>query len=84
MEAEASARKGMSIDSSSTWINTNLALALLYQGKLEEAKGIYVALKDAPYGEGTYREVFLEDLRAMEEAGLRHEGVGEIRRVLEE
>lgn len=81
-EAENSARQGLRLDPSEEWINTNLALALLYQGKLEDAKAIYLQFKDQTYGEATYQEVFLEDLNALENEGITHPEVATIRALL--
>jgi len=64
------------------WINTNLALALLYQGKYAEAEKIYMTLKDKPYGKAFYRETFLADLDELEKAGITHRDVAKIRTLL--
>ncbi len=81
--AEEAARKGLSIDPTEEWISTNLALSLLYQGKWEAAKAIYLPFKDQPQGDGTYKEVFLEDLDALEKAGITHPDVEKIRQLLQ-
>ena len=84
-QAEAAARKGLSLDDSATWIHTNLASALLFQDRFEEAEEIYQALRDQPY-EGapgqTYRHIFLEDLAALEEKGVTHPDVEKARALL--
>ena len=81
-QSEAAARKGLSLDDAAIWINTNLASALLFQDRYEEAEEIYQALKDQPY-EGapgkTYRQIFLEDLAALEEEGVTHPDVEKAR-----
>lgn len=82
-EAEQSARAGLAKAPSEEWINTNLALALLYQGKWEAAKEIYEALKDKPYNDSTYRATFLEDLDALEKEGITHPDVAKARKLLE-
>ncbi|MEL6867884.1 MAG: hypothetical protein AAFP19_25895, partial [Bacteroidota bacterium] len=82
-EAEQAAVRGLALDESQEWIHTHWALALLYQGQFEEAKAIYTRLKDEPYGEGTYQSVFLEDIAALEEAGIRHPDSGKIKVLLE-
>lgn len=64
------------------WVNTNLALALLYQGKYNEAEKIYTNLKDKPYKDATYRETFLNDLDELEKAGITHPDVAKIRELL--
>ncbi len=82
VEAEQAANKGLEIDPSQEWINTNLALALLYQGKYKEAKEIYLKLKDKPYGAATYSKAFLEDLNALGQEGIIHPDVKKIRELL--
>ena len=69
-------------DKNIEWVHTNLALALLYQGKFEEAKIIYIKYKDEPYRDKTYKEVFLEDLKALEDEGITHPDVARIRKIL--
>ncbi|MCB9036828.1 MAG: tetratricopeptide repeat protein [Lewinellaceae bacterium] len=81
-EAEQAARKGLDFDPSQEWINTNLALSLLFQGKYEEAEVLYLDYKDKPYGDSTYSKAFLEDLNALEEAGITHPDVGKVRALL--
>ncbi|MFN0201672.1 MAG: tetratricopeptide repeat protein, partial [Bacteroidia bacterium] len=80
--AEQSAKAGLAKDNSEVWINTNLALALLYQGKWEEAKNIYTKLKDQPHGKGRYKAVFLKDLKELEKAGIKHKDVEKARKLL--
>lgn len=80
--AEQSASLGLQKDSSEVWINTNLALALLYQGKWEEARKIYLSLMDKPYKEGTYRATFLEDLAALEKEGITHPDAEKAKKLL--
>jgi hypothetical protein len=72
------------LNDSQEWINTNLALVLLYQGKYEEAKIIYLQLKDKPYGDATYGTTFLEDLEVLEKEGITHPDVAKIRKLLTE
>ena len=81
-EAEQSARAGLAKDPKEEWINTNLALALLYQGKWEAAKQIYENLKNKPYGDGTYKATFLEDLDALEKEGITHPDAIKVRELL--
>ena len=83
LEAEQAAYKGMDIDPSQEWINTNLALGLLFQGKYEEAKEIYLRLKNKPYGGATYLKAFLDDLEALEKKGITHPDVEKVRELLE-
>jgi len=79
-EAETAARKALNLSEETEWVNTNLALALLFQGKYKQAEAIYLRLKDQPYGDATYRETFLKDLEELEAAGVTHK---EVRKLLE-
>jgi thioredoxin-like negative regulator of GroEL len=83
-EAEQSARHGLALDASQEWINTNLASALLFQGKWEAAKAIYMLLKDKPFNNATFKQAFLEDLEAFEKVGITHADVTKIRALLKE
>lgn len=83
-EAEVAAREGLATDPSQIWINTNLALALLYQGKFEEAKALYLRFKDQTIDEKRFfKAAFLQDLRDLEAAGITHPDVTKIRWLLE-
>ena len=68
--------------SETEWVNTNLAHAILYQGKYAEAEKIYLALKDKPINNATYKETFLADLIELEKAGITHKDVEKIRILL--
>jgi len=84
-KAESSALKGIATDSTQQWIQTNLAIALLFQGKYEEAKKIYEKLKDKEYPNDvskTFKVVFLEDLYELEKEGITHPDVIKIRALL--
>ncbi|MEI8007342.1 MAG: tetratricopeptide repeat protein [Bacteroidota bacterium] len=84
-EAEVSAREGLSTDQSRQWIQTKLAVALLYQGKFEEAKLIYLKFKDQEYPEDktkTYKDVFLRDLDKLISLNVTHPDVDKIRKLL--
>lgn len=80
--AEKSARKGMEMAPREDWIVTNLVLALLYQGKWEQAKALYLELKDLRYKDGTYGQAFLSDLAELEAAGITHGDVEKARGLL--
>ena len=80
-DAEINAR--IAIKSSLDIAYTNLALALLYQGKWPEAKAIYEAWMDKPYDkENTWRDIFLKDLDELEAAGITHPDVKKARKLL--
>jgi tetratricopeptide (TPR) repeat protein len=80
--AEQSAQYGLALDASQEWINANLAVALLYQGKWKVAKRIYLSLKDKPYGKVTYKEMLLSDLDELEKEGILHADMAKIRVLL--
>ena len=82
VEAEQLAREGLSIDSTQHWIASNLAAALLFQGKVAEAEAIYLQYKDE------LKDGFLDDFKQFAEAGVipkeRKEDVERIKRMLNE
>lgn len=81
--AEASARKGLELDDSEKWISANLALALLFQGKYEEAEALYIQFKDQPFNDSMdYKTAFLRDLEDLEAAGITHPDVEKVRELL--
>lgn len=83
-DAEAAARKGLATDPSEKWIHTNLALALLHQGKWKEAKKVYEEWMEFSYDDAnTWRDIFLQDLETLEKAGVGHPDVGKARTLLE-
>ena len=79
--AEQIARTGIALDSLEIWLKTNLAAALLFQGKYNEAKDIYQELISTPY-----KDVCLTDFDAFEKAGAipenRKEDVARIKKIL--
>ena len=54
----------MAVDSTQHWIATNLAAALLFQGKYAEAEKIYRQYKDE------LKDSFLDDFKQFAEAGV--------------
>jgi hypothetical protein len=65
------------------WVYTNLALALLFQGKYKEAEALYKRFKGKPYDEERSRtEVFLKDLDDKESEGIRHQDMDKARKFL--
>jgi len=81
-DAEKYARIGLATDSTLHWIATNLAHALLFQGRLEEAKVIYRQYKEER------KATFLDDFKQLEEAGAipkeREADVERIKKILNE
>lgn len=83
--AEQSARTAIATHESAEWVNTNLAVALLYQGQYEATHAIYAGRKGKIYDEErTWVEVFLADLGQLEAAGISHQDVERIRDFLME
>ena len=81
--AETAARRALILDPSQTWVNSNLAHALLLQGKWEDAKAIYLRLKDVKHTDGRFfKAIFLEDIEEMKKAGISHSQFEEIIRML--
>lgn len=80
--AEQCAREALSIDSTQHWIYANLAAALLFQGRFDEAEQIYRQYKDE------LKDVYLDDFKQFAEAGVipeeRKEDVERIKRILTE
>ena len=81
-ESEKLAREGLLVDSTQHFIYSNLAAALLFQGKYSEAEAIYRQYKDE------MKESFLNDFKQYTEAGVippEYEAdVEKIKRMLEE
>lgn len=83
--AESFARRGFATDSSQILINTNLALALLFQDRYTEALQIYLKYQDVPVPgkpNETMRNSFLQDFDDLEKMGITHPDVEKIRREL--
>ena len=74
--------KSEGYDKKVEWINSNLALSLLFQGKYAEAEKIYLSLKDKSYNNSTYKNAFLADLEELEKAGITHPDVAKVRALL--
>ena len=80
VSAEASARQALTFSPDAALIQMNLAHALLINGKRDEARAIYSAVKSRDAGEGrTLREVILEDFAVMQKAGVPIETVAPLR-----
>ena len=81
-EAEQLAHEGIAVDSTQHIIYTNLAAALLFQGKYTEAEKIYRQYK------AELKDSFLDDFRQFAEAGVIPKeceaDVERIKRMLEE
>ena len=80
--AEKAATVALELDSTQTWVVTNLALGLLYQGKFEQAKKVYLTYKDQTYQGKLFKETFLKDFDDLERAGITHPDVARIKNLL--
>lgn len=82
-KAEQAAKHGLELDSSQTWIYSNYALGLLFQGKYEAAKEMYLDYKGQNNNSGrSFRDVFLKDFDDLETAGITHPDVAKIKNLL--
>ncbi|MFN0175358.1 MAG: tetratricopeptide repeat protein [Saprospiraceae bacterium] len=87
-EVESDVREGMALDPDNKYLPSNLAPALLFQGKKDAALAEYKKWMDKPFNEDdpTYREVFLDDLKTFEKAGIipaaRMKDVAAVRKLL--
>ena len=82
LDAESLSLRGLKADSTQHWIATNLAAALLFQGKAKEAEKIFCQYKDE------LKMRILDNFNAFEKAGVipeeRKNDVEHIRQMLEE
>jgi len=77
--AEAAARQGLSLDPSQTWIYTNLAHALMFQGKLDPARALYAKYTGTSMpDERLWEEVIRDDFEELREAGLTDDLMDEV------
>ncbi len=78
--AEKSSLRGVDLDSSIAWIKTNLAHALLLNGKTDQAMTLYAAEKNTVIGDGrTFGQASLDDFTEFEKAGITHPDVEKVR-----
>ncbi|MEL6698683.1 MAG: hypothetical protein AAFP89_20740, partial [Bacteroidota bacterium] len=72
-QAEALIQEAMALPYENGYLPTNLAPALLFQGKKKEALKVYTSYRDQPFEVGsykTYADAFLDDMKAFERAGI--------------
>jgi len=83
-DALAVAERGLALDRAATWIETNRAHALMFLGRAEEAKALYLALKGTHVAENNkaWEEVIADDFAEFQKADLTHPQMEEIRRLL--
>ncbi len=84
-KAEKAALNALAIDKNQIWIIVNLSHALLFQNRYDEAVVFYTALKDAKDESGkSYAQFCLDDLDALEKAGITHPDISKIRELLQQ
>jgi WD40 repeat protein/energy-coupling factor transporter ATP-binding protein EcfA2 len=82
-EAIENAKKGLSIDSTRIWLNTNLVVAYILNDNYEQAIEIFKKNENERYNEFyTFREKILQLARQLEESGLSKDDANKIRRFL--
>ena len=84
VESEQTARRALELDDTQTFVKVALAHALLFQDKYEAAKTFYLELKPQKNIESgrSYQEILLEDLDKLEQKGLTHKRINDIRQLL--
>jgi hypothetical protein len=83
-KALAAADRALGIQADELWIATNRAHALMYLGRSEDARAVYVANKDKPTGSSRkpWQDVIAEDFAELRKAGLAHPQMAEIETAL--
>ncbi|MCP4381910.1 MAG: tetratricopeptide repeat protein [Hyphomicrobiales bacterium] len=80
-EAESSSREAIAIAPTETWLATNLAHALMLQGKLREADEIYLGHRGESVGQISWEDAVLADFTELRTAGIDHPHMAEIERI---
>src|SRR5262245_32438812 len=79
-DALSAAERALAIDPSLLWIETNRAHALMYLGRAEEARALFLAHKDKPIPDNNklWQQVIGEDFAEFRKAGIEHPQMTEI------
>lgn len=67
-EAVQYAEQAMKLDSSQTWIKSNLMMALFFAEKYKEAEKVYNEMKDIMISGQSFKEILSEDIKVYENA----------------
>jgi hypothetical protein len=67
---ETSAEKGFELDPDQTWIEVNLAHSYLLSGRIEDARRLYSAIKDKPWGDHLLNQDIRNDFAELRSLGL--------------
>ena len=84
-EAIAAATRALELDPSQTWIKTNLAHGLLFDGQYAKALAIYTENKDVKLpnqGNQTFAAIVLDDFRQFRAKGITHPDMDKIEKRL--
>ena len=82
-EAEAKSRVAIELDPDALWLKTNLAHALLLQGKLAAADEIYFKFSRKKINKQLWDKVILDDFRELKSKNISHPHMVEIKRLFE-
>ena len=78
-EAEEIANFGIAIDPSQSWIETNLAHSLYFQGKTDNAKLLYKKLS-----KNLFKQGLLDDLKLFQDKGIKNYNLEEVKDLINE
>jgi len=83
-DALSAAERALAIDPSLLWIEGNRAHALMFLGRAEEARALYLAHKDKPIPENNkvWQQVIGDDFAALRKVGFEHPQMNEIEAAL--
>jgi tetratricopeptide (TPR) repeat protein len=77
-QAESVSREGIALAPDQTWLQTNLAHALMLEDKPAEADAIYLGNRGRMLNDKTWEQAILEDFTALREAGIDHPHMAEV------
>jgi tetratricopeptide (TPR) repeat protein len=69
-EALDRAQEALALDPSALWVEASQAHALLFLGRFDEAKAIYLADKDKKLGKGTFADAVKDDFAQFRKYGI--------------
>ncbi len=83
-EAITAAKKSLELAPKQTGVYTNLVLGYVLNNEFKKAKPIYLEWKDKhfPNDKRTCKEVFLQDIKDLEAAGIKHKDFDKVRKLL--
>lgn len=72
-------QRGLALDPTARWIDTNLAHAFLFTGQVDKANALYYRHSGIKLGDRYWEEVILEDFRDLQSAGVTHPDISALR-----